>query len=137
MDRFYCPNSDFVANMLVQAQTIPQNAQCALFIRSKVAFTQGISILKRAKVFEMHFCCKDFKQTQKYKILNDLMYTLHCLGPLTTNQIKKYNFYYAYFENCTFLRIKKNPKRSQKQNSCKKRKKKNPSYYPIFIHISS
>ena len=31
-----------VANLLVKAQTIPQNAKCALFFQPKVAFTKDI-----------------------------------------------------------------------------------------------
>ena len=31
MDRFYCLNSGLSANLLIQAQTIPQNPKCALF----------------------------------------------------------------------------------------------------------
>ena len=42
------------ANLLVKAQTIPQNAKCAFF-QPKVAFTEEISILNMAKVFEICF----------------------------------------------------------------------------------
>ena len=45
------------ANLLVQALTIAQNAQCALPIRSKVALTQDFKILKMSKVFEMGLIC--------------------------------------------------------------------------------
>ena len=42
------------ANLLVRAQTIPQNAKCLLFFfLSKVSLTQDTLILKRTKIFEM------------------------------------------------------------------------------------
>ena len=45
------------ANLLVMAQTIPQNVHRKLFILSKVAFTKNIKIVNLAKVFEIwHFC---------------------------------------------------------------------------------
>ena len=39
------------ANLLVKAQTIPQNAKC-MFFKPKVAFTKDIYIFNMAKVFE-------------------------------------------------------------------------------------
>ena len=43
------------ANLLVIAQTIPQNAQRKVFILSKIAFTKDIQILNMAKVFEIWY----------------------------------------------------------------------------------
>ena len=43
------------ANLLVMAQTIPQNAQLAFFFKPKVAFTKDIKMLNMAMVFEIWF----------------------------------------------------------------------------------
>ena len=55
------------ANLLVKAQTIPQNNKCVLFFLTKVSFTKDINILKMAKVFEiMAFCnIEIWENTQK------------------------------------------------------------------------
>ena len=37
----FCPTNDYSAHLLVQAQTIPQNAHLELFIKKKVAFTHN------------------------------------------------------------------------------------------------
>ena len=41
------------ANLLVMAQTIPQNANCVVFFKPKVAFIKDIKFLNMAKVFEI------------------------------------------------------------------------------------
>ena len=41
------------ANLLVMAQTIPQNAHRVFFFLPKVAFTKDIEILNMAKVFKI------------------------------------------------------------------------------------
>jgi hypothetical protein len=47
-----------VANLLVMAQTIPQNAhQVFFFFLPKVAFTKDISILNMARVFKIWLFC--------------------------------------------------------------------------------
>ena len=43
------------SNLLVKAQTIPQNDKPALFVLLKVPLTKDIQILKMAKVFEKCF----------------------------------------------------------------------------------
>ena len=45
------------ANLLVKAQTIPQNAKCALFFSPKVVFTSDFGFLNTAKVFEIWLFC--------------------------------------------------------------------------------
>ena len=45
------------ANLLVIAQTIPQNGHREFFICVKVAFTKDIYILNMARVFEIWFFC--------------------------------------------------------------------------------
>ena len=46
------------ANLLLKAQTIPQNAKCSLFFFSpKVLFNEDILILNMAKDFEICFFC--------------------------------------------------------------------------------
>jgi hypothetical protein len=45
------------ANLLVMAQTIPQNAPPVFFFLPQVAFTKDIKILNMAKVFKIWLFC--------------------------------------------------------------------------------
>ena len=81
------------ANMLDQAQTIPQNAQCALLFLTKVAFTQDIKILNHCwHLYYPHYLKTLYNTLQHsttlqyYTTLYNELNTLHHYTTLNNTQ---------------------------------------------------
>ena len=117
------------ANLLLMAQTIPQNDHRVFFCLPKVAFTKDIyfwiwlrflrygflAILKYVKILKMikKMCLKNLNTKNNLKIIEFRVFyiLLNLARPTITNSITKSIFKDVFFLNGPFLRYKKFPKR--------------------------